>query len=137
MYYAELSVYFSFTIDYRGNTNITRLISVSGMLVVNLVDELRDPIYGFNINLTSILAKVSALEKFFCDLAVSSNLFSYSHSIVLVDLNEFPWTFQKKNAAFSLQTSENTLNLLRINLKDKLRFNHSWPLEGAMYITVW
>ena len=29
-------------------------------------------------------------------------------------------------------------NLLRINyLKGKLRFNHSWPLEGPMYTTLW
>ena len=45
-----------------------------------------------------------------------------------MDLNEFPSIYQKV-----LQTSS---NLLRINLKGKLfkkRFNHSWPLEGAIH----
>ena len=30
-----------------------------------------------------------------------------------------------------------TSNLLRINLKGKLRFSNGWPLEGAMYINLW
>ena len=30
-----------------------------------------------------------------------------------------------------------TSNLLRISLKDILKFNEIWPLEGAMYITLW
>ena len=29
-----------------------------------------------------------------------------------------------------------TLNLLRISLKGKLRFNNAWPIEGAVYITM-
>ena len=39
---------------------------------------------------------------------------------------------------FSLQSpghQKTTSNFLRINLKGKSRFNSSWPLEGALYIT--
>ena len=36
------------------------------------------------------------------------------------------WSYQKT-----------TSNLLRIDLKGILQFNETWPLEGAMYITLW
>ena len=39
-----------------------------------------------------------------------------------------------KSAAFSLQTSQNNLILLRINLKGILKVNEIWPLEGATYM---
>ena len=43
-----------------------------------------------------------------------------------------------QNVQHSLSRHQKTTsNLLRINLKGKLKFNHSWPLEGAMYITLW
>ena len=41
-----------------------------------------------------------------------------------------------KSAAFSLQTSENSPNLLRINLKGTLRCSNERPLEGAIYINL-
>ena len=55
--------------------------------------------------------------------------------IVLVDLSEFPSIFQKVQHSHS-RHHKTTSNPLRINLKDKLRFNHSWPLGGIMYITM-
>ena len=51
---------------------------------------------------------------------------------VLVDLNEFPPIFQKVQHSHS-RHQKTTSNLLRINLKGKLRFNNSWPL-GAMHV---
>ena len=60
-------------------------------------------------------------------------------SIVFVDLKWISINLSK-SAAFSLQTTtlpKTTSNLLRIKLKGKLRFNKIWPLEGAMYITLW
>ena len=53
-----------------------------------------------------------------------------------MDLNEFPSIFQKVQHSHSRQ-QETTSNLLRIYLNCKLRFNNSWPLEGAMNITLW
>ena len=58
------------------------------------------------------------------------------YSIVLVDLNEYPSIFQKVQDSHS-RHQKTTSNLLRINLKGILQFNEIWPLEGAMYITLW
>ena len=58
-----------------------------------------------------------------------------SHSIVLVDLTEFPPIFQKVQC-FPSRHQKTTSNLFRINVIGKLRFHNSWPLEGAMYITM-
>ena len=60
-----------------------------------------------------------------------------SHSIVLVDLNEFPSIFQKVQHSHSRH--QKTSTFLRINFKDILKFNEIWPLEGAtcMYIPLW
>ena len=55
---------------------------------------------------------------------------------LLVDLNEFPSIFQKVQHSHS-RHQKTTSNLLRINLKGILKFNEIWPLEGAMYITLW
>ena len=41
-----------------------------------------------------------------------------------------------KMVQYSHSRHQKTSNLLRINLKGKLRFNTSWPLEGAMYISL-
>ena len=57
-------------------------------------------------------------------------------SIVLVDLNEFPSIFHKVQHSNS-RPQKTTSNLLRINLEGILKFNEMWPLEGAMYITLW
>ena len=57
-----------------------------------------------------------------------------SHSIVLVDLNEFPPLFQK--VQHSNSRHQKTTSNLRINLKVILKFNEIWPLEGAMDITL-
>ena len=51
----------------------------------------------------------------------------------MVDLNEFPSIFQKVQHSRSSHQKP-TSKLLRINLNCKLRFNHPWPLDGAMYI---
>ena len=55
-----------------------------------------------------------------------------------MDLNEFPSIFQKVQHSHS-RHQKTTSNLLSINLKCILMFNeiHVWPLEGAMYITLW
>ena len=42
-----------------------------------------------------------------------------------------------KSAVFSLQTLETTSHLLRISLNGILKSNEVWPLEGAMYISLW
>ena len=54
----------------------------------------------------------------------------------MVDLNEFPSIFQKVQHSHS-RHQKTTSNLLRINLKCILKCNEIWPLEGAMYITLW
>ena len=59
-----------------------------------------------------------------------------SHSIVLVDLNEFPSIFLKMQHSPS-RHQKTTSNILRINLKAIFKFNEIWSLEGAMYITLW
>ena len=56
--------------------------------------------------------------------------------IVLVDLNEFPSILQKVQHSHC-RHQKTTSNLPRINLKGILTFNEIWPLEGAMYITLW
>ena len=53
-----------------------------------------------------------------------------------MDLNEFPPIFQKVQHSHS-RHHKITSNFLRIMLKGILKFNEIWPLEGAMYITVW
>ena len=53
-----------------------------------------------------------------------------------MDLNKFWLIFQKVQHSHS-RHQKTTSNFLRINLKGNLRFIHSWPLEGAMYITLW
>ena len=68
-----------------------------------------------------------------CNFVINS---TQSHSIVLVDLNEFPSIFQKVQHSHT-RYQKATSNLLRINLKNILKFNEIWPLEGAMYITLW
>ena len=59
----------------------------------------------------------------------------FRHTIVLVDLDEFPSIFQKVQH-FHSRYQKTTSTLLRINLKGKFIFNHSWPGEGAIYITM-
>ena len=58
------------------------------------------------------------------------------HSIVLVNSNKFPSVFQKVQHSHS-RHQKTTSNLLRINFNGKLRLNKIWPIEGAMYITLW
>ena len=72
---------------------------------------------------------------FVCICNVSNLAKLSSHSIVLVDLNEFSSIFQKVQHSHSRHL-KTTSNLLRINLKGILKFNEIWPLEGAMYITM-
>ena len=48
----------------------------------------------------------------------------------------FYWSFTKCSI-LTPDVRKTTSNLLRINLKGKLRFNDSLSLEGAMYITLW
>ena len=50
--------------------------------------------------------------------------------------NGFPSIFQK-SAVFSLQTLKTTSHLLGISLNGILKLNEVWPLEGAMYISLW
>ena len=54
----------------------------------------------------------------------------------MVDLNKFPSIFQTVQNSHS-RHQKTTSNLLRINLKGILKFNEIWPLEGAIYITLW
>ena len=63
-------------------------------------------------------------------------LFSGTHCIVLVDLNEFSTILQKVQHSHC-RHQKTTSNLLRIHLKGKSRFINSWPLEGAMYVNLW
>ena len=53
-----------------------------------------------------------------------------------MDRNEFPSIFQKVQYSHS-RHQKTTSHLLRINLKGILKLNEIWPLEGAMYITLW
>ena len=53
-----------------------------------------------------------------------------------MDLNDFPSIFQKVQHSHS-RHQKTTSTLLRINLEGILKFNEIWPLEGAMYITLW
>ena len=49
-------------------------------------------------------------------------------------------TFHQSGEKCSILTPDirkQSPSLIRINFKDKLRFNNSWQLEGAMYITLW
>ena len=55
---------------------------------------------------------------------------------ILVDLNEFPSIFQKVQHSYS-RHQKTISNFLRITLKGNLRLNKIWPLEGAMYMTLW
>ena len=43
----------------------------------------------------------------------------------------------KKCSILTPDMQKTTSNLPRINLKGILTFNEIWPLEGAMYITLW
>ena len=52
-----------------------------------------------------------------------------------MDLNEFPSIFQKVQHSHS-RHQKTTPNLLRINLKGKLSFNHSWSNRGS-YVQNW
>ena len=61
---------------------------------------------------------------------------SFSHRIVLVNLNEFSSIFWKVQHSHS-QHQKTTSNLCRITLKGTLRFSNGQPLEGAMYIHLW
>ena len=54
-----------------------------------------------------------------------------------MDLNEFPINPSKSAAFVTPDIRKQPANLPRINLKGILTFNEIWPLEGAMYITVW
>ena len=66
-----------------------------------------------------------------------SCLCQWLYSTVLVDLNECPSIFQKVQHSHS-RHQKTTSNLLRINLKGiVVKFNEIWPIEGAMYITLW
>ena len=66
----------------------------------------------------------------------SWDVFFLSHSIVLVDWNDLSSIFWEVHHSHS-RHQKTTSNLLRINVKGKLRFNHSWPLEGIVCITLW
>ena len=52
-----------------------------------------------------------------------------SHSIVLMDFNEFSSNFWKVQHSHSRHQ--------RITLKGMLRFINEWSLEGAIYINLW
>ena len=58
-----------------------------------------------------------------------------SHSIVLVDLNEFSSIFSKVQQPHS-KLQKTTSNVLRITLMGRLRVSNEWLLEGALYIYV-
>ena len=59
-----------------------------------------------------------------------------THSIVLVNWNGFPPIFQKVQY-FHSRHKNTTSPLLRISLNGILKLNEVWPLEGAMYISLW
>ena len=59
---------------------------------------------------------------------LSSN--SYSHIIVLVDLNEFPSIFQKVQLSYS-RHQKTTSNLLRINLKGHIKVQWNMATRGS------
>ena len=71
-----------------------------------------------------------------CVISFIKLVYTSFKAIVLVDLNEFPSIFQKVQHSHS-RHQKTTSNRLRINLKGILKFNEIWPLEGAMYITLW
>ena len=61
-----------------------------------------------------------------------------SHSIVLVDLNEFSSSFYKCIIlTLDIRKQVTTSNFLRITLKGSLRVSNERSLEGAMYINLW
>ena len=49
----------------------------------------------------------------------------------------FHQSFKKCIILTPCRHQKTTSNLLRINLKGILKFNEIWPIEGAMYITMW
>ena len=72
-------------------------------------------------NVTLMLLKATASEWWIYALKAR-------HSIVTI--------FQALQHSHS-RHQKTTPNLFRINWKGKLRFSNPWPLEGAMYITLW
>ena len=72
------------------------------------------------------LFTINITDKDFADLKHFRSIFSLQISINLSKVQYSHSRYQKT-----------TSNLLRINLKGLLKFNKIWPLEGAMYITLW
>ena len=54
----------------------------------------------------------------------------------MVNWNGFPSIFQKVQY-FHSRHYKTTSHLLRISLNGILKLNEVWPLEGAMYISLW
>ena len=104
---------------------------------INLVQW---PVYGMECQVSTPSFNTSPLilkrkrKKMNFAIKIFLYMKKQSHSIVLVDLNEFSPIFQKVQHSHS-RHQKTTSNLLEINLKGKLRLNNSWPLEGARSIT--